>query len=94
MPLTPVQEEQLCELLQQHEQQMLASIDACIAASSVAINQAARLAGLQADAEPGIDPQYLYALLHQHCFEQLHQGDGEVARVVAANQSSLVADLQ
>ncbi|STQ89564.1 hypothetical protein [Iodobacter fluviatilis] len=93
MPLTPKQEEQLCELLSAFEQQMLANIDSTVISSCAAINNAALLAGLQISTEHIIDPQYLYAILHQHCFAQLHQGDAQIAHAIADNQNSLVIQL-
>ncbi|MEJ2792750.1 hypothetical protein WAE56_04990 [Iodobacter sp. LRB] len=93
MQLSPKQEEQLCKLLYEFEQQMLANIDASIAASCVAINNEALHAGLQISSEAIIDPQYLYAVLHQHCFHHLHQGDAQIAQEIADNQSNLAHQL-
>ena len=91
--MTEAQEEQLCVLLEDAQQQLLAQIDNALQACSTTLDQAARAAGLHSAQEPIIDPQYLYAVLHQHCFEKLHQGDAEVARFVADNQSALAEQL-
>ena len=91
--MTDAQQEQLCVLLNNAQQQLLAEIDKALLACSTALDQAARTAGLHNAQDPVVDPQYLYAVLHQHCFEKLHQGDAEVARIVANNQNALAAQL-
>jgi hypothetical protein len=91
--MTEAQEEQLCVLLEDAQQQLLAEIDKALLACSTTFDQADRAAGLHSAHEPVIDPQYLYAALHQHCFAQLHQGEAEVARFVADNQSALAEQL-
>lgn len=91
--MTEAQEEQLCVLLEDAQQQLLREIDKALLACSTTLGQAARTAGLHNAQAPVIDPQYLYAVLHQHCFEKLHQGDAEVAKIVADNQSALAEQL-
>ena len=91
--MTEAQEEQLCVLLEDAQQQLLAEIDKALLACSTTLDQAARTAALHDAQDPVVDPQYLYAVLHQHCFEKLHQGDAEVARFVADNQSALAEQL-
>lgn len=86
--MTEAQEEQLCLLLEDAQQQLLAETDKALLACCTTLDRAARTAGLHDAQDPVIDPQYLYAVLHQHCFEKLHQNDAEVARIVADNQSS------
>lgn len=79
----------LCGLIDATSQKFLSDIDQIVSACNQKIDQDARNAGLHSGQDPAVDPQYLYAVLHRHCFDKLHQGDADVAKAIASNQSDL-----
>lgn len=91
--MTHDQEEQLCELLDNKQKALLTAIDQQLSTCCDLLDRAARDARLHNTQDTVVDLSYLYAVLHQHCFEQLHQGDPEIARIVAHNQSALAEEL-
>ncbi len=91
--MTHHQEEQLCELLDNKQKELLTAIDKQLSACCDLLDRTARDTHLHNAQDTVVSLSYLYAVLHQHCFEQLHQGDPEIAKIVANNQSALAEEL-
>ncbi|NRD75810.1 hypothetical protein HQQ94_21845 [Shewanella sp. VB17] len=104
MQLTPEQQDLWRELVSESSELLLQDIKMLLENRSLLINRAVEQAGLMGANEekslddPGeesykIHDEYLMAILHQRCFEWLHGGDAEIAKVIADNQSQLAAQL-